>query len=227
MIVAAAHVEVLDPAWFEQPAHDLVGGGGRGSVAVVDTVLGPLLRRRYLRGGLPRHFLRDRYLWTGAEATRAVREFRISHGLFEAGLPVPESIAARFLRGWFSYRATLLTRFLPGVQTLRERLAAGADPGAELPAVAVAVAAVHGHGVWHADLNADNLLVDSAGKVWLIDFDRAQAGVFDDARLAGNLDRLLRSLRKHLPPQRLPAIEAVWPAFLADYRRALATSSSQ
>ncbi len=220
IIVAAEHADALDPDWFRRPARALGSGGGRGSVAVVDTVLGPLLRRNYLRGGLPRHLLRDRYLWAGAENTRALREFRLSRALFDAGLPVPEPIAARYWRGWLAYRAALLTRLLPDVRTLRERLAAGTSAEAELPPVADAIARLHDHGVWHADLNADNVLIDDQGKVWLIDFDRSRADVSDAGRLAGNLDRLLRSLRKHLPPRCLPAVQAAWPAFQARYRAA-------
>lgn len=220
IIVAAEHADALDADWFRQPGRALTGGGGRGRVAVVDTVLGPLLRRNYLRGGLPRHLLRDRYLWTGVESTRALCEFRLTRALFELGLPVPEPIAASYWRRWLSYRASLLTRLLPDVQTLRERLAAGASPEAELAPVADTIARLHHHGVWHADLNADNVLIDEGGKVWLIDFDRSRADVVDNDRLAGNLDRLLRSLRKHLPPERLPAVEAAWPAFQARYRAA-------
>ena len=226
IIVAAEHADALDPDWFRQPARALAGGGGRGSVAVVDTVLGPLLRRNYLRGGLPRHLLHDRYLWTGAESTRALSEFRLTRVLFELGLPVPEPIAACYWRRWLSYRAALLTRLLPDVQTLRERLAGGASPESELPAVADAIARLHEQAVWHADLNADNVLVDATGKVWLIDFDRARADVADDGRLAGNLERLLRSLRKHLPAGRLPAVVAAWPAFQARYRAARGRSTA-
>ncbi len=225
IIVAAEHADALDADWFRQPGRSLAGGGGRGSVAVVDTVLGPLLRRHYLRGGLPRHLLRDRYLWTGVENTRAVCEFRLTRALFELGLPVPEPIAACYWRRWLSYRAALLTRLIPDARTLRERLAAGASPEGELAPVADAIARLHDQQVWHADLNADNVLIDAAGKVWLIDFDRSQADVADASRLAGNLDRLLRSLRKHLPPERLPAVEAAWPAFQTRYRAARVSTS--
>jgi 3-deoxy-D-manno-octulosonic acid kinase len=222
VLVADAVASVYSPAWFE-PAPADAGGlhGGRGSVAVIETAAGALVRRDYLRGGLPRHLSRDAYLWTGATRTRAFREFRLLLDLHAAGLPVPEPVAARYRRRGLVYRAALLMRLIPDARTLGQVLAAGADPQATLGPALAAVAQLHAAGVWHADLNADNLLVDAGGKVWLIDFDRAQAGITAAPRLRGNLDRLLRSLRKRMPAPVLARIEAAWPQLQRDYRLAL------
>lgn len=68
-----------------------------------------------------------------------------------------------------------------------------------LPArVAAAIAAMHDAGVWHADLNAHNILLDAAGKVWLIDFDRARdhGAPLSPALRVANMQRLRRSLEK-------------------------------
>jgi undecaprenyl-diphosphatase len=45
------------------------------------------------------------------------------------------------------------------------------------------VAALHGAGIAHQDLTGDNVMVDGAGRIWLIDFDQAVAGA-DSARMA-------------------------------------------
>jgi 3-deoxy-D-manno-octulosonic acid kinase len=222
VLVADAVASVYSPAWFEAaPAG--AGGlhGGRGSVAVIETAAGALVRRDYLRGGLPRHLSRDAYLWTGAARTRGFREFRLLLELRAAGLPVPEPVAARYVRHGPVYRATLLMRLIPAARTLGQLLAAGAEPAATLAPALAAVAQIHAAGVWHADLNADNLLVDADDRVWLIDFDRARAGVTARPRLQGNLDRLLRSLRKRMPAPVMARIEAAWPQLVLDYRAAL------
>jgi 3-deoxy-D-manno-octulosonic acid kinase len=221
VLVADAVAAEFAPDWFEQAA--VIGAGlhgGRGSVAVLDTPAGALVRRRYLRGGLPRHLSRDAYLWTGADRTRAFREFRLLLDLHGAGLPVPEPVAARYRRRGLVYRACLLMRLIPATRTLGQVLAEGADPAATLGPALATVARLHAAGIWHADLNADNLLIDDRQRVWLIDFDRACALGPGDRRLAGNLDRLLRSLRKRMPAPVLARIQAAWPQLLADYRSA-------
>ncbi|CFU11478.1 3-deoxy-D-manno-octulosonic-acid kinase [Bordetella pertussis] len=63
-------------------------------------------------------------------------------------------------------------------------------------AVARAIAAMHRAGVWHADLNAFNILLDPGGLAWLIDFDRGTAGGVSERGRQGNLARLRRSLVK-------------------------------
>lgn len=222
-LVAPEHGPAFSQAWF---GDDGLGSrtlpGGRGSAHRVQTPIGVLVRRDYLRGGLPRHLSRDLYLWTGAERTRAWREFRLTRDLWLQGLPVPEPVAARWQRHGPMYRASLLTRWLGEVRPLLSVLADGGDPAHWLPAVAPVVAQLHDHGVWHADLNATNIQIDDQDTVWLIDFDRARDGVADDARLAGNLERLRRSLRKHLPADRMVAVEAAWAGFLDRYRQARA-----
>jgi predicted Ser/Thr protein kinase len=53
----------------------------------------------------------------------------------------------------------------------------------------------HDAGLDHADLNAHNILLDSRGDFWLIDFDKARLRAAGGWR-EGNLQRLERSLRK-------------------------------
>jgi hypothetical protein len=80
------------------------------------------------------------------------------------------------------------------------------------------IARFHLKGVFHADLNAHNLLLDGSRRVWLIDFDRGdlrEPGLWCDANLA----RLRRSILKvcdALPAGRFN--ETLWTALLAGYR---------
>lgn len=225
-LIASDYVDRFQPEWFDVAGDRDSLDGGRGSVGIVRTPIGDLVRRDYLRGGLPRHLVRDRYLWTGAERTRSFREFVLTHALHRAGLPVPEPVAARYLRRWFGYRAALLTRLVPNARTLLRALPDAEHPEILLGRVAEAVAQLHVQHVWHADLNATNVLVDAGGRIWLIDFDRAELGASEPGRLAGNLERLLRSLRKRLKPREMAVVDALWPDFIARYRRSLSALSS-
>lgn len=232
VLVTADAAAAIRPDWWHgsgdarrdaTSTQDAAPTGGRGSVRVFDSSIGSLLRREYLRGGLVRHLSRDRYLWTGAERTRGFRELRLLGRLRDRGLEVPEPVAARYTRHGLLYAASLLMRRIADARTLAEVLRDGSDAAAVLAATMDAIARLHRHGVWHADLNATNVLVDAGGRVWLIDFDRAQAGVTDAARLRGNLDRLLRSLRKLLPGQVLAGVEQAWPSLCRHYDARLAS----
>ncbi|MBX3727523.1 MAG: 3-deoxy-D-manno-octulosonic acid kinase [Xanthomonadales bacterium] len=227
-LVAGRVATVFDPHWFEAGTGGESGfRGGRGNVVRLQTASGELVLRQYLRGGLPRHIVRRHYLWTGAERTRAFREFRLLQALAGAGLRVPEAVAARYWRTGPVYRAALITALVPAARTLLERLEQAPTQAAELLGqVAGAVAALHARGVWHADLNATNLLFDGDDAVWLIDFDRACSDVHDRDRLAGNLDRLHRSLHKRLTGSALAAVDEAWPAVVDHWRSTLDRLSS-
>jgi 3-deoxy-D-manno-octulosonic acid kinase len=74
----------------------------------------------------------------------------------------------------------------------------------------------HDAGVCHADLNAHNILLDEAGKPFLIDFDRGTrrgAGAWRGA----NLSRLRRSLDKLSGADGFNL--AAWTALLEGYGR--------
>ena len=110
--------------------------------------------------------------------------------LHAQGLRVPMPLAAGYWRRGWSYRAAILVERIPDVRPLALALDASPDE------VAGAIARMHRAGVWHADLNAFNILLDAQGHAWLIDFDRGKAGGLSSRARAGNLLRLRRSLRK-------------------------------
>ncbi len=98
------------------PAHWQAQGGlageavGRGSALFLETPYGQAVLREYLRGGLPGRFIRNRYLFTGWQRSRPVREFDVLVRLHAAGLPAPVPIAAQTLRHGLFYTGSLLTR---------------------------------------------------------------------------------------------------------------------
>jgi len=163
--------------------------GGRQSAWFVTGAFGSAVLRHYRRGGMIARISRDRYIWSGASATRSFAEFCILRDLSNLGLNVPAPLAAAYWRSGPFYRAAILIERIEGVRTLAETL--------DHPhAVALAIHAMHQANVWHADLNAYNVLLSQAGQVWLIDFDRARRRTMSPALRQANLLRLRRSLLK-------------------------------
>ncbi|MDW8479781.1 MAG: 3-deoxy-D-manno-octulosonic acid kinase [Xanthomonadales bacterium] len=225
MLCVAERAETVSPAWFE-PAHWLGRcrvhdtAGGRGGSLVIRSPIGPLLLRRYLRGGLAARLTRDRYLFRGEEATRSFREFRLLLALAGRGLPVPLPVAAAYWRSGWSYRAAILLAFIPRARPLPlcfEEL--GAE---DFRAIGAAVGRLHQAGVRHADLNAWNVLLDAERRVWIVDFDRARLVGARAPRIAGAvLARLLRSLRKLAADRRVPGFAQRWRDLLAGHAEVL------
>jgi 3-deoxy-D-manno-octulosonic acid kinase len=169
--------------------------GGRGSISFIRLADARLVLRRYLRGGLVAKLSRDRYLWLGEERTRAFREFQLLARLREKSLPVPRPVAARYRRSLLAYRGELVTELLPGTESLGVRWLAGRDRREDWEEAGRCIRRFHDAGVQHADLNANNVMLDGRGGVWLLDFDRGklrEPGPWRERVLA----RLARSLEK-------------------------------
>ncbi len=187
--------------------------GGRGPAYQVSGPDGDFVLRHYYRGGLPGRLLTDTYLFTGLARTRAFAEWRLLQTLYKEGLPVPKPFAAGVSRTALWYRADLLTVELPGVRSLAALSAEGLSTE-RWRAVGVTLRQFHDRGVFHADLNANNIQLDAEG-VWLLDFDRG-ALRSDGAWKQATLNRLLRSLNK-LWQVAVPAESDYWRALKQGY----------
>lgn len=191
---------LFDPRWFD-PQHWREQGraqdasGGRGSAVYVDAPFGRCVLRHYRRGGLVAKVMDDRYLWAGAERTRAFAEFRLLRELHGRGLRVPAPVAARYRRKGPHYRADLITRRIEDAVTMAALVASERCDGAAAARVGSALAELHAAGAYHADLNAHNILL-TADAVWVVDFDRGELRVPAAAWQSANLARLRRSLLK-------------------------------
>ncbi|TEA78400.1 3-deoxy-D-manno-octulosonic acid kinase [Allopusillimonas ginsengisoli] len=184
-------------AWLFDATDDRLGAsavseGGRQAAWFVEGGFGAAVLRRYRRGGLVAHLSADRYIWTGEHSTRSFAEFDLLHFMHRQGLPVPRPLAASYWRKGAGYRAAILVQRLMDTRPLAQIL-----DEANPHDVATAIFAVHEAGIWHADLNAYNILLDPQGKAWLIDFDKGRLHPLLSAeRRRGNLLRLRRSLVK-------------------------------
>jgi 3-deoxy-D-manno-octulosonic acid kinase len=187
---------------------------GRGKVRYLALPFAEAVLRRYRRGGFAARFSEDWYLWRGRDATRPFREFRLTAALHADGLPVPRPLAARYLRAGLGYRADLITERIPDAETLAEHVQAGR--AIDWAAIGRLLARFHRRGLWHADLNAHNVMIDATCGLWLIDLDRGRLRAPDRAWMRGNLLRLKRSLLKVGAAERVQDFEAsVWPRLLA------------
>lgn len=168
---------------------------GRGTTLFVQHDEQRWVLRHYQRGGLPGKVLQDQYLYTGIEATRAFREFRLLHLMREKDLAVPTPVAAHVSRSGLAYRADLITAQIPDSEDLHQVLCQRALSDSEWFAIGAAVARLQHAQVYHHDLNVRNIMRDNEGTIWIIDFDRCY--VRPGLRWKNKpLARLRRSLRK-------------------------------
>ncbi|HEU0225454.1 MAG TPA: 3-deoxy-D-manno-octulosonic acid kinase [Steroidobacteraceae bacterium] len=193
-------VETPDWRLFDRAAWRARGAlrerpGGRGSIHFIDDGPRHWALRRYLRGGWAAHLARDRYLYLGEECTRPFGEFRLLWKLRGMQLPVPVPVAAGYRRELLTYRAELITERIFDVRSLAERVRADDLRDADWMAIGACLRRFHDACVHHADLNAHNVLLDAAGRVWVVDFDRGR--IRERGAWPGRvLERLGRSLAK-------------------------------
>jgi 3-deoxy-D-manno-octulosonic acid kinase len=190
----------FDPLWFDaQHWRDQdraeAASAGRGSALYIDAPFGRCVLRHYRRGGLVAKMMDDRYLWAGADRTRAFAEFRLLVDLHGRGLRVPAPLGARYQRKGPHYRADLITRRIENAETLAALVAVDRCNTEVAARVGCALADLHAAGAYHADLNAHNILLTSDA-VWVVDFDRGELRTPAQAWQASNLARLRRSLIK-------------------------------
>ncbi|MEE4279616.1 MAG: 3-deoxy-D-manno-octulosonic acid kinase [Halieaceae bacterium] len=169
---------------------------GRGNVRFIDHGGCQWVMREYLRGGVISKVVRASYLYLGRDSTRMAREFRFLAYLRKVGLPVPRPVAAQIVQKGLTYRGALITECLPGSKTLAELLQSSALGADQWRRIGECIRAFHNRGVYHPDLNANNVMLDD-DRVYLIDFDRGELRDPEKScwQLA-NLERLRRSLQK-------------------------------
>lgn len=174
-------------------ARPVSGQGGRGSAWFVHTPAGDGVLKHYLRGGMLAAFVNDRYIHLGAARTRSFREYLLLLKLSKLGLPVPKPLAAFCRRGLFTYQAALLTACLQDTHSLVAAVKTGSVPWV---AIGETVARFHRAGAHHGDLNANNILLDGHGGIFIIDWDKSVLESSPGAWCGKVLERLQRSLLK-------------------------------
>ncbi len=166
---------------------------GRGGVRFFAFRGRDLVLRHYRRGGLVRHLVADLYPGLRPDGSRSFREWRLLAELWRLGLPVPRPVAAAFRPCGLLYRADLVTCQLHATRSLSSLVRQPVD-NEVWSRVGLTLRRFHDAQVFHADLNAHNILLDER-QAYLIDFDRG-AIRSGQAWKQANLARLKRSLDK-------------------------------
>lgn len=211
--------EHFDPHYWQQRNAVTGKEHGRGTTWFLQHQQYALVLRHYLRGGMIGKIIRDRYLYTRREACRSIAEFHVLQQLRAMQLPVPRPIAAQVIRHKCWYRADLIIERIPEAQDLLKVLQSPQND-AFYQKLAHTVAQFHQQQVYHADLNIQNVLYDSQGKFWLIDFDRATVGQATPAQQTTSIKRLQRSFEKEKGRHGIQWTSDDWTCFEQAYRDA-------
>ncbi len=190
---------------------------GRGSAWFIQAPFGPVVLRHFLRGGWAAFFSRDSYIFTGVAASRSFREYHLLAELYTAGLPVPRPVAALCRHRGLLSSGALMTARISAAKPLADLLTDNYPDSGVWNGIGRCIRRFHDAGVWHADLNVRNILIDSESQVFLIDFDRARYRPGTRVNGAGNLKRLKRSLLKHWPAKETSALQVSWTELMAGY----------
>jgi 3-deoxy-D-manno-octulosonic acid kinase len=189
---------LFSPGSYGDSARMVLGQGGRGSAWFVRGEFGAGVLRHYRRGGWMARLSDDAFLWRGEAQVRSFKEFALLVELTRAGLPVPAPVAAYYRRARGTYRAAILVTRIYAVANFAAAVSASPTT-APWSAAGKAIAQCHRARAHHADLNGHNLLVDGAGEVHIIDWDKGRIEPELGSWCRRSLDRLERSLRKHCP----------------------------
>ena len=190
---------------------------GRGSAWFIETPHGPVVLRHYLRGGWAAKFSRQGYLFTGVSRSRPFREYHLLVDLHTKGLPVPRPVAALCQHHGMVSTGAIMTSCITSSETLADILMGESLVEGIWASVGKCIRRFHDAGVWHADLNARNILLDKAHQVFLIDFDRARYSPGKPVNPEGNLNRLKRSMVKLWPTRDMSAVRLAWAELKAGY----------
>lgn len=212
-----AHEELFSPRHWSKQGVLRGTAGGRGQTWIVQSGDDEWVLRHYRRGGLVARFMNDYYLWGGLQQTRPWREWQLLASLYKAGFPVPQPVAAQVVQRGLWYRGDLITRLIPDTRSLASALKESSIESLPWHAIGSCIRRFHDAGIYHADLNAHNILLDSSGKVYLLDFDRGERRTPGVLWQEANLGRLLRSLRKFIASSVIES--TAWNKLLKGYQQ--------
>ncbi|MBV7316119.1 3-deoxy-D-manno-octulosonic acid kinase [Shewanella sp. NIFS-20-20] len=212
----------LSPDWFEpdywQSRDAVIGSScGRYTTWFVEQDRQQWVLRHYWRGGAIARLSKDKYCYLGLQRTRAAAELTLLNTLWIEGYPVPKPIAARVIRHGLFYQADILIEKIAGARDLVDILSEQSFDMEQWQALGGCIAKFHQRGVYHADLNAKNIMLNEDG-FHLIDFDRGAIKPASHQWQQANLARLLRSFTKEKSKQpHLAFSDDCWMSLLKGY----------
>lgn len=151
--------------------------------------------RHYWRGGWIGRYISDSFFFQRLNRCRSFAEYELLQQMLDDELPVPRPIAARVRKHGLIYQSDILIERIPDAQDLVQILTQRSIAPDLWQKIGQVIAQFHQAGVFHADLNAHNILLDADNKVWLIDFDKGSIRHPGPWQMK-NLARLQRSFQK-------------------------------
>ena len=217
--------QFFNPQYWQQQGRILGSAQGRGTtyfLATKDLFGMNTALRHYYRGGLWGKINRDHYAFPDClNKTRSFAEFLLLDRLYQAGIAVPQPIAAKVEKTLFGYRADLITQRIEQAKDLTDLLQTQDLSGQAWEGIGKLIAQLHQEQICHTDLNAHNILVQNFGqnneKYWLLDFDKCgqKAG---QSWKKENLARLHRSFIKEVERMKIRFNEDCWQSLLKGYQ---------
>ena len=189
-----------------RPSSDL---SGRGPMGEIETSAGTrLVIRPFRHGGLARWLTGTRF----ADPERPFRELILCDRVRGAGLPTPPVVAARAVRApGFGWHLDLVSERIENVHDLAEVLEFVREGRIDRPTrarlterIGELLGRMHEAGLWHADLQPRNLLLETAlleapsrkDGLWILDLEGSTLGRLDEERRIANLARFGRALAR-------------------------------
>jgi len=169
---------------------------GRGTTFFIQHQGRDFVLRHYQRGGLIAKISKEKYIWLGLRFSRPWREWALLEKMLEKGLPVPVPAAMKLARRGVLYTADIIMHRIPNSRTLMHIIMTEELTEGYWIAIGSIIRRFHEEGIYHADLNANNILIDEGGRCYLIDFDRCGIRKPNIKWQKENLSRLKRSLSK-------------------------------
>ncbi len=164
--------------------------------------IGKVVVKHYLRGGILSYLLHRTYLRSGGGDYRSKHEFLMLMRVRSYGIAAPQPIVYGVEGGLF-YKTWLVLSELEGVTALAD-LNTATDAKrfeAAMEQLVMQVERLIENRVFHIDLHPGNVVIDNAGQLFILDFDKARMfnGQLNDLR-----DRYLRRWRRAVIKHGLP-----------------------
>ena len=187
--------------WFDRVGEDnsqvpREWHSGRQSVTKFNVDGQSYVRRHYCRGGVPAQITKDKFIYKGLTVCRPYQEMKLLTDMRQLKLPVPEPIAARCVVKGIFYTADIIMREIENTNTLAHKVSERKLKDEDWMRIGKVIRQFHSAGIQHVDLNANNILLNNEGEIFLIDFDRCVQKGFAEKWGKAGLDRLQRSLVK-------------------------------
>jgi 3-deoxy-D-manno-octulosonic acid kinase len=217
-IVGNLEPQHFDPVYWREGSKTEAVFGGRGGSLKIDLQGQAAILRRYLRGGMMASVSTDSYLWTGKLKTRPWREWSILKQALERDLPVPQPLGIYVRRTGLLYRAAIITAWIDDTETLAARLMRQPLNRETWVELGLLLQKFQELGFRHADLNANNLLINQQDQLFIIDFDKAERMKSLQDWQWLTLRRLQRSLDKIDHQHQLHYRSSDWQALIDGYQ---------